>query len=322
MIDLQVYKKYKGIFEQSPALLGALLRDCTLSSADEQVNIFWASDIYAGRGENYQYGDQITVGAITGDNDGVIVPRAHKSRDQQQYRIREMAEVFTPSWMCNKQNNLVDAAWFGREGVFNTEVDSGGRHTWTVNNEAVAFPRGKTWRDYVSEACLEIACGEAPYLASLYDTVSGEPISIERRIGILDRKLRVVGENAPDEAEWLDGAKLAYQSTYGFEWQGDNLVLARQNLLFTFIENYSAMFGRLPGIGPMLEIAAIISWNIWQMDGLKGVIPDSCQRALPAGHHCKGCKKGGMDGHSGIYCKIRDWKTGETVDFVSLLKHS
>ena len=45
---------------------------------------------------------------------------------------------------------------------------------------------------------LEITCGEAPYIASRYDTVSGEPIEIKRRIGILDRKLRVVTENAED----------------------------------------------------------------------------------------------------------------------------
>lgn len=332
MIDLQVYKKYSGIFEQSPALLDALLRDCTLSSECEQVNIFWASDIYAGRGENYQYNDQITVNAISGVNEGVIVPRALKSRDQQQYRIREMAEVFTPSWMCNKQNNLIDAAWFGRDDVFNKEIDSqGGRHTWSVNNDIIVFPEGRTWRDYINETSLEIACGEAPYLVSRYDTVTGEPISIERRIGLLDRKLRVVNENTLTESEWLLGARLAYQSTYGFEWQGDNLVLARENLLFTFIENYKAKFDRLPAVEALLDIAYIIAWNIWQMDGLKGVIPDSCHcvretvdnlfSSIETIHECEGCKKGDLHRHSGVYCKIRDWKTDEIVTFVSLLKH-
>lgn len=43
----------------------------------------------------------------------------------------------------------------------------------------------------------------APYLASRYDTVSGAPIPLQARIGLLDRKLRVVNENAKDDADWL-----------------------------------------------------------------------------------------------------------------------
>jgi hypothetical protein len=39
---------------------------------------------------------------------------------------------------------------------------------------------------------MEISCGEAPYLVSRYDTVSGNIISVDDRIGLLDRKLRVV----------------------------------------------------------------------------------------------------------------------------------
>ena len=121
MADSQVDIKENDIFELSPELLTALLKDHTLSSEGHQVNIFWATDNYAERGTGYQYSDQITVERITGENGMVIVPRSVKSRQQQQQRSREMAEVFTPSWICNAQNNLVDAAWFGREDVFNTE---------------------------------------------------------------------------------------------------------------------------------------------------------------------------------------------------------
>lgn len=116
-MDFQVDIKETEIFELSPELLNALLKDHTLSTDEQQVNIFWATDNYADRGDGFQYGDQITIEAITGSNGNVIVPRAVKSREQQQQRSREMAEVFTPSWICNKQNNLVDNAWFGREGV-------------------------------------------------------------------------------------------------------------------------------------------------------------------------------------------------------------
>ena len=337
LIDIQENE----IFELSPELLSALLKDHTLSNETEQVNIFWATDNYAERGEGYQYADQIKIESITGQNGNVIVPRAVKSREQQQQRSREMAEVFTPSWICNKQNNLVDNAWFGREGVFNTEVDHpDGSHSWIVNSEPVVFLDGKTWRDYVNENRLEITCGEAPYLVSRYDTVTGEPIPVERRIGLLDRKLRIVGENTGTAIDWLKAAQAAYMSTYGYEWQGDNLILAREALLYTFIDYYHAKFGKDPSLKSLKFIAEIISWNIWQMDGLKGVIPDSCIKLPklkneppslfssedfgvpeePTLFDCPGCKNKDIHSHTGKYAKIKDWKEDKVLTFVSLIK--
>ena len=322
------------ILALSPELLNILLKDHTLSTDECQVNIFWATDSYASRGEGYQYADQISIEAITGEKGNVIVPRAVKSRQEQQQRSREMAEVFTPSWICNKQNNLVDNAWFGREGVFNTEVDHpDGSHSWIVNTEPVTFPEGITWRDYVSENRLEITCGEAPYLVSRYDTVTGEPIPVERRIGLLDRKLRIVGENTATTGEWLKAAQAAFQSTYGYEWQGDNLVLAREALLFTFIDYFHAKFGKDPQLKSLLYIAYIISWNIWQMDGLKGVIPNSCNSRRTVVYdlfgetetisHCEGCKGGNIKSHNGTYAIIKDWsapKAKQKLRFIDLLK--
>ena len=46
---------------------------------------------------------------------------------------------------------------------------------------------------------LEMTCGEAPYLVSLYDTTSGERIPTRQRIGLLDRKLRVVKSDSDNE---------------------------------------------------------------------------------------------------------------------------
>ena len=185
--------KENDIYAISPDLLHLLLKDHTMSTADEQVNIFWATDNYASMGKGFQYNDQILCEAITGDNGEVIKPRAQKCREQQQQRSREMAEVFTPSWTCNKQNNLVDNAWFGRKNVFNTEIDNpDGSHSWVATTDKITFPEGKTWMDYVRDTRLEITCGEAPYLVSRYDTVSGEPIALNNRIGLLDRKLRVI----------------------------------------------------------------------------------------------------------------------------------
>ena len=88
---------------------------------------------------------------------------------------------------CNEQNNLADDAWFGDKGVFNTSNNK----QWSTNYNKIKFSN-KTWEDYVKSKRLEISCGEAPYLVSRYDTVTGKTIKIEDRIGLLDRKLRVV----------------------------------------------------------------------------------------------------------------------------------
>lgn len=326
MIEAQADIKENDILAASPELLSVLLKDHTTHD-----NIFWATDNYASRGLGYTFKDPITVDAITGDNGNVIVPRSLKSPQLQQQRSREMAEVFTPSWICNKQNNLVDNAWFGRKDIFNIEVDNpDGSHYWIVNPSRIVFPNSKTWRDYVTENRLEITCGEAPYLVSRYDSVTGNPIPVERRIGLLDRKLRIVSENTLSSEEWIRWAKSAFQSTYGYEWQGDSIILAREALLYTYIDYYHAKFGKQPQIKSLFDIAEIISWNIWQMDGLKGVIPNSCRIIRTTDNNlfgvnetikkCEGCRQNNIHKHNGIYCKIRDWKENKELPYVSLIK--
>lgn len=252
-----------------------LLKDHTT-----QQNIYWATDSYADTyGEGYTFYDPITLDKITGEGkDQVIRPRAVKSKEEQTKRAKDKAEVFTPSWICNAQNNLIDEAWFGRsDGLFNSP-DPENPQRWINNEEKIKFPSGKTWKDYVADMRLEITCGEAPYLVNRYDAVTGEFNRVAKyRIGMLDRKLRIVSENTRDSKEWILWAKIALRSTYGFEWQGDNLLLAREALFFTFAEHYIEQFGErkfnqvkariMPGA------AYIISWNIWQMDGLKFGLP-------------------------------------------------
>lgn len=304
-------------------LLTILLKDRSSGK-----NIIWATDNYADKGIGYQKHDYIELSAITGYNGNVIKPRVAKSKKEQAERIRQKAEVFTPSWICNTQNNLVDNAWFGTDFVFNEEKDK----TWIATKNPILFPTatGKTWQDYINDVRLEITCGEAPYLVSRYDAVSGDAIDLSQRIGLLDRKLRVVSENTETEEEWIRWATAAFQNIYGYDWQGDNVLLARENLLFTFIDYYKAKFEKEPALDILEKIAEILSWNIWQMDGLKFVIPDSCkdiddgQLSLfdieEKRHPCEGCKKNDPLLHTGIYCKIKDWKANKTVKFVSLLK--
>ena len=56
---------------------------------------------------------------ITYDNQNVIQPRVLKEKDKQTSRTKGKAEVFTPAYVCNKQLNLVDDAWFGHNNIFN-----------------------------------------------------------------------------------------------------------------------------------------------------------------------------------------------------------
>ena len=310
--------------------------DTLLQDHSTQRNIFWGTTDYEHYGEGYGEYDEITYEKIC-DNTK-IVPRVLKNRSQQNARSKDMAEVFTPSWVCNAQNNLVDNAWFGREGVFNTEMVVDGNHTWIPTTTPIEFPEGKTWRDYVRDNRMEITCGEAPYITSRYDTTTGEPIPIERRIGLLDRKLRVINENIFTSKEWLFAVRVAYMSIYGFEWQGDNLLLAREAMFHTFIDNYQHQFGKKPNLRSQLAIAEIISWNLWQMDGLKGVVPNSCQTNTQSEKNifgdddlttrCDGCERNDIHRHKGIYCIIKDWTSCKnkgkdsdtTIRYIDLLR--
>ena len=85
---------------------------------------------------------------------------------------------------------------------------------------------------------------------------------------------------------------VAATTTYGYEWQGDSLLLARANMLLTWRENFKWLFGIEPDAGKVRNMAAIISWNVWQMDGLKKTVP-------------------GTD----IPCKIKDWKADKEILF-------
>lgn len=296
------------------SLLEILLQDKTTGK-----NLIWATDNYVKYGECYLPDKEIFAELITSQNGNIIKPRMAKPKAEQQQRVRQKAEVFTPRWICNLQNNLVDESWFGSADVFSSK-------------EKIHFPaeNGKDWRDYVLAKRLEIACGEAPYLASRYNAVTGEYIDVPNRIGLLDRKLRVVSENTTSREEWLSWAYTAVQSVYGFDWQGDNVLLARENILFTVAEHYEHMFHEMLASQDFVRFAKVIAWNIWQMDGLKFVVPNSCHtetkteetlfETISVSKECAGCKNGDARSHNGTYCVIKDWETGETVRFVDMIE--
>jgi len=340
----------QDIYDYDPVVLDKLLIDQTMSAKVREetkdftkvANIFWATNDYfplglvtdpeSGKETNrngFKYDDEIHSENIIGQFRRIVMPRVLKDRELQTARSKDKAEVFTPSWVCNSQNNLIDEAWFGRKNVFNQEViTEDGTHSWIPTEGKILFlseDKQKSWKKYVTDNRMEITCGEAPYIVSRYDTTTGEPIPINRRIGILDRKLRVVSENCESKDEWLDMARKAFMHTYGYEWQGDNLLLAREALLYTFIEYYIDRFNNrddngkvilkdVPDNKSIIGIARIISWNLWQMDGIKMVIPDSCDKVFDTDlfgeeikRECPACTKGKTHGHIGIQCLIRDW---------------
>lgn len=295
--------------------INTLLKDRTTNK-----NIIFATNDY----EGFSFSDEITNTIIENENVD-FRPRVQKSLEEQNIRTKNKAEVFTPSWICNKMNNFLDEEWFGQKNVFNTESKD---KKWTSTyDKKIEFDNKDDWKKYVLSKRMEITCGEAPFLVSRYDTATGGMIPIEDRIGLLDRKLRIVSENTGTVREWNKWAYRAYESTFGYEFQGDSLLIARINLLETFYEYYVYKWKKKPNETSVKRIADIISRNIWQMDGIHEVLP------YPGGFI--------EDGFSGdpnqinffdkmvnteqkqdeakeietIDCKIFDWKEKEEVLF-------
>lgn len=308
-------------------VLDILLIDRTRHKPSRPFNIIWATDSYMKRGKDYAPTKQIKREQITGVNGKLIQPRAAKSKEEQKFRTKDKAEVFTPLKIVKEMNMAID--WVSEN--------------WPVGQD--------NWVDYISERRLEITCGEAPFIAGRYNPTAntGVVITPKNRVGFLDRKLQVVGEFTDSKKEWLKYAELALKATYGYEWQGDNLLIARENILLTiddfykdFCTNKLKLKSKQSLTDEQLEhFAEIISWNIWQMDGLKYVIPLSCRQTIQRPDEvskdqlsllllnaekpkkviieCEGCRTNNPIAHTGRYSKIMDWSKGKTIQFVKLL---
>ena len=305
-------------------ILTELLKDHTT-----EKNIFWASSDYSELGQGFEVNDIIEAHSVTGYYGKIIMPRILKTKAQKKKRTIEKAEIFTPAWVCNDMCNAGDESYRAEDSNFNKADYVDGKHVWCACSEPIRFAEGVTWQDYILRNCLEITCGEAPYLVSRYDTTSGELIPLSQRIGLLDRKIRIVNENVSNLCDWLMWTLKSFQTTYGYDWQGDNVLLARENLFYSFIEYYKERWGECPSIDKQIEIAKIISWNIFQMDGLKMVIPNSCRHGVIDKDDsdlfneeklviCEGCKTNNPRKHNGIPVKIMDWEKYETIEFRSL----
>ncbi len=187
--------------KDAKALLQILLKDRTTKK-----NIVWASPSYRGWGKEFTEDQPIKLKSIIGPYESIIQPRVAKKKDEQVLRTRKKGEVFTPPWLVDKQVQMVES-----------ELGE------------------LSFADYIGLRWMEITCGEAPYIVTRYDSITGEVIPVEERVGFLDRKLQRIVREVESEQEFIDWAKRAYQSTYGYELQGDSLLLARENLLLSFL---------------------------------------------------------------------------------------
>lgn len=233
------------IREQLPEILDLLLIDRTRSTKKNIKNIIWANNNYIEHSAKYYAPTaQIKPALITGKMGRLIMPRALKSQDIQKERTRSKAEVFTPTWIVKKQNDVAEQDY--------------------LNDDL---------KTYVSRIWLELTCGEAPYMATRYNMETGELLPISEREGFMDRKLKRISSEVNNKHEWQALAVLAYQASYGFEWNGDSLLLARENLLYTYRDYYLEKWQEEPSFDNFKYIAEIISYNIFQMDGIKYIIP-------------------------------------------------
>ena len=203
-----------------------------------------------------------------------IVPRHEKNRADQKSRTRARAEIFTPHEVCNLQNELVCKKFVGQ-----------------------------AWIEFVDAKFLEITCGEAPYIVNRYDAATGERIPIAERGGLLDRKLRVAGNETKTFADWIECAIRAVKSVYGYEFQRDNLFLARRNILLSVADYFTEKVSVKPRTNLLMTVAEIVSWNFWQMDGLTNSPPFTESANL----------------FGGVNCRIKDWRTNKIFEFVELL---
>lgn len=231
----------EGIASDSGTLLTILLKDRTTNK-----NIVWASPSYEGMGKPFCANQPIKKNLIIGPYDSIIQPRVEKNKRNQEIRTRKRGEVFTPPWIVDKQVSSV--------------LDEIGD---------ISF------ESFIALRWLEIACGEGPYIVTRYDSISGDIIPTNKRVGFLDRKLQRIVKLSTTEKEFIKWSKIAYESSYGYELQGDSLLLARENLLLSFCEYYEYKFDHLPNIKVIKQIATIISYNIFQMNGLTKQTPYS-----------------------------------------------
>ena len=104
--------------------------------------------------------------------------------------------------------------------------------------------------------------------------------------------------------------------------QGDNLLLARVNLLLTYAEHLQARWQRKPTKEELQPIANIISWNLWQMDGLHLSVPGG--KPQPEAEQLDLFSMFGTvkEQTPAVSCKVKNWRSNKTQNFETIQKGS
>lgn len=272
------------LHREESKVLELLLRDQTT-----RRNIIWATSSYEYLGKGFAPHQPLGRSKVTGVYKNLIQPRSEKHLTEQKSRTKVRAEVFTPTWIVDKQVMI-----------------------------ALDSLKELSFEDYIDSKWLEITCGEAPYIVTPYDTVTGEPLDLADRVGFLDRKLQRISREVSEPETWLHWVMRAYQASYGYEYQGDSLLLARENLYMTFLDYYQEKFSQSPNEETKKKIARIISYNLFQMDGLAYVTPysekkkDEVQLSLFEEYQEEEADNQAQE------TQIKDWKKNRKIGFQRL----
>lgn len=211
-----------------------------------------------------------------------LIPRCLRDVDVNKDRTKNKAEVYTPIKIVKKMNALVLE-----------DLDK--------NNSS--------FEECVNSTQLEITCGEGVFLVTRYDSETGELIPISDRVGLLDYKLQRLCEERKDKDSFKSYLIRIAKSIYGYEYQGDSLLIARLNILSSFKDFYYFMFKEEVDESLLEDLSDIISWNIFQMDGLTMCIP---QREVEKN------KKKAYVAINGIPVKVYNWKENKVEEFGSI----
>lgn len=289
----KVNKSRKFPIRKTPKLVKILLKDRTSNR-----NIIWASKNYMGFGLGFTPQSCIYEGWLTNGGSKLVQPRVKKQLKVQKERTKDKAEVYTPLWVVKIQNDLVE-----------DEI------------------RALSLKKYVDYRWLEITCGEAPYMCTRYDATTGESLDINDRVGFVDRKLQRISREVENHNDWVYFAFRAYQASFGYEFQGDSLLIARENLVYTFVDYYLDKFFELPNLSILKKIAEIISYNVFQMDGLKYIIPYSQEtivrqrdKQISLFPHDYGEEDQVQMVIEGTKIRLKNWTNNKMITFESLVK--
>ena len=108
---------------------------------------------------------------------------------------------------------------------------------------------------------------------------------------------------------------------YGYEYQGDNLLIARINVLRTLEDAIQEAGYESYRTADLKKLANIISWNFWQMDGLTGYVPF---RALDESYYQPSIFDlltqteeipDEANNHEAILAKIYDWSNNSELEY-------